>query len=190
MPFSIETLNSLEILKSDSRRKQSVNPLFVGSMYEPRTSTLNSIRENLLPKGIEFEIRGRVLGSKRVSDSEYWEALVDSPIVLTTADQIPQAGADWPWLPHFVYRYTEVLAAGSLLFAPNIPGVSRYFLPGVHFVSFDGVEDAAEKITFFVNNKEERIAIANNGNRQIKHLVTSRCFWLTIDVALGYNSLS
>ena len=130
------------------------------------------------------------MGSSRVSDSEYWGTLVNAPIVLTTADQISQAGTDWPWLPHFVYRYSEVLAAGSLLFAPNIPGVTRYFSPGIHFVSFDGVEDAVEKILFYMNNKEERSVIANNGNMRIKHLVTSRCFWLTIDLALGYDSLS
>ena len=39
-------------------------------------------------------------------------------------------------LPHLVYRYTEVLASGSLLVAPIVPGVEEYFRPGVDFVSF------------------------------------------------------
>jgi hypothetical protein len=190
MPLSLKTLMRLDDLKLSEDYSDKNNPIFTGSLYEPRTSTLNSVRAQLLPFGIEFEIMGRVLGSPRVSDDEYWLRLMTAPIVLTTADQIPQKGADWPWLPHFVYRYTEVLACGSLLIAPEIAGIDRYFTPGIHYVSFNSVKDAVEKIRYYQSNEEERLNIASKGKQRVWDLVVTRSFWLSIDVRLGYKSLT
>ena len=66
------------------------------------------------------------IGQPKDSDNLYWERLINADIVVTTAVQMIQTGADWAHLPHFIYRYIEVLAAGSLLIAEEIPGISRY----------------------------------------------------------------
>ena len=52
---------------------------------------------------------------------------------------------DWSWIQNLVYRYLEVLASGSLLIAPNVPGVDRYFKPGIHFVSYENNDDAIDE---------------------------------------------
>jgi len=190
MPLSATTLTSLKNINNNINCKPSLIPIFTGSLYEPRTSTLNFIQKKLFDKGIQFKIKGRELGSPRVTDEEYWCRMISAPIVLTTADQIPQAGADWPWIPHFVYRYTEVLASGSILFAPEIPGISRYFQAGVHYISFDSIDDAVNKITYYLEHPEEGRVIARQGHTRINELVNAKSFWLCIDVALGANSIT
>lgn len=190
MPFSTKTLNSFAKIKNETSFEPCLNPLFTGSLYEPRTSTLNLIKDKLLSHGIVLDIKGRSLGAARVSDDEYWWRLTSAPIVITTADQVPQKGADWSWIPHFVYRYTEVLAAGSLLVAPEIPGIYRYIRPDVHYISFNNIDEAVDKICYYVQNKTERLNVAKRGNDQMTKIVHSNSFWRGIDIALGSRSLT
>jgi hypothetical protein len=190
MPFSNNTLRSFEEIRKTNRYPRCLNTLFTGSLYEPRTTTLNLIKSGLEKRGFKFDIKGRELGGSRVIDEEYWWRLISAPIVVTTADQIPQNGADWPWLPHFVYRYSEVLACGTLLLAPEIPGVIRYFSPGVHYVVINGVDDAINKIIYYTLNEKERNDIASCGKSRMEELVKSNSFWIGIDIALGKDSIT
>ena len=136
-----------------------------------------------------LEVMGRELGSKRVSDEEYWTRIMSADMVVTTAVQASQPGIDWDWIPHLVYRYLEVLAAGSTLLAPNVPGVEKYFRPGEHFVSFETVENACEQAVYFLNNPDELEKIRKAGNLRAIELINSHSFWVQIDTALGYEAL-
>jgi hypothetical protein len=191
MPFSNETLNYL-VNFSNHNFQQTRDPCirFTGSLYEPRTSFLNQLKDTLTRSGYEFEILGRAIGSTRVSDEEYWKRLSSALIIITTADQMHQSGTDWTWINHLVYRYLEVLAAGSLLLAPSVPGVNRYFIPGVHFVSFNSEADASIKARYYLDHPEEANKIARAGHKKATHLIRANVFWLQIDTALGYATIS
>lgn len=188
MPFSIKTTETLNSLKNDMPNDTEMEAVFTGSLYEPRTSLLNEIADLLKNKGYGLTIKGHQLGKKRIDDAEYWQAILDAPIILTTADQMIQKGRDWNWMPHFLFRYTEVLLCESLLVAPNIPGVERFFTPGIHFVDFTSPEHAAEQIEFYLENRGALKKISKQGKIRAQHLISARTYWMTIDTALGKNS--
>jgi spore maturation protein CgeB len=96
---------------------------------------------------------------------------------------------DWGHIPSLVYRFIEATVAGSLLIAPEVPGVRRYFVPGKHFVSFDGVEDAIEKIAFYLENHEQREKIAECGRDKAVAIIKAKSYWVSVDSALGCDSI-
>lgn len=191
MPFSLSTLNKIQtILKTDHLEipKSENKAYFIGSLYEPRTTRLNKIKDGLISKGLDLEIKGRMAGGERRTDEEYWQTLSE-PLIVTTADQLFSKDLDWSWVPSLVYRYIEALACGTLLVAPAVPAVSRYFCPSKDFITFDSEEDAIEKIEYFLVNFEERKKIALSGQEKAKQLIESKIFWMQIDTCLSENSL-
>jgi len=190
MPLSEMTVEYLGTLSEQRFESPAPKALFAGSLYEPRTSTLRAIAEGLEARGFALEIRGRKLGSPRVSDSDYWSMLINAALVVTTADQIKTSETDWTWIQHLVYRYLEVTACGTLLVAPEIPGVQRFLSPGKHFVSFTSPAHAVEVIEYYLSNEAERKKIAQQGRARAQALVSARSFWTGVDIGLGKDSLT
>ena len=192
MPLSIETLDYLQRLRLELSNSNAIERVvrFTGSLYEPRTTFLQHFKEKLSSTDHRVDVLGRELGSARVSDDEYWRRLSSAAIVITTADQAVQAGTDWTCIPHLVYRYLEVLASGSLLLAPAVPGVSRYFEPGNHFVCFESLEEAIEKARYYMDHPQEAESIRMAGHEKAAHLIRIHFFWLQIDTALGSESIT
>lgn len=189
MPFSRKTLKLLDALRNEKKSDESKSIIFTGSLYEPRTTILNQISEKLKEKRINLEVKGRPLGSVRISDIDYWERLVNASMVFTTANQISSKQTDWDWIPHLIYRYLEVTASGSLLIANEVPSLERIFKPGIDYISFNSIEDAVCKIEYYWNNKSEMELIAKNGNLKARSLIEINAYWLYIDLALGKYSL-
>ncbi len=189
MPFSVRTMQMLDGLIERRQKNEPATALFAGSLYEPRTTKLEQIRSGLASRGLVFDIKGRPMGSARVTDVEYWSRLCYSDIVVTTADQAIQRENDWNHIHHLVYRYMEVLACGALLVAQDVPSVRRYFTPGVHFVSYESAENAVEIIAHYIYNDVERLKIVQQGKSRANKLITSRIFWMLIDSSLGIDSL-
>ncbi len=189
MPFSVKTMQMLNGLIEQRQKNVPPTAIFAGSLYEPRTTKLEQIRSGLASRGFVFDIKGRSMGSARVTDEEYWSRLCYSDIVVTTADQAIQNVNDWNHIPHLIYRYLEVLASGALLVAQDVPSVRRYFTPGIHFVSFDSPDDAIDVISYFLDNKTERLLIARQGKERAEKLISSRSFWLLTDSAIGVDSM-
>lgn len=190
MPLSKQTMRYLSTLKEEKKSSAKNKAVFIGSLYEPRTTVLNEIKHHLEKKGFTLEILGRVFGAKRRPDSEYWSKLSHSDIILTTADQIDLPINDWQWMKHLTYRYLEAIAAGTLLIAPEVPGIRRFFIPGEHFVSFNSPEHAAEVIEYYLSNETERTKIALQGEERAQKLVDLSIFWVCIDIGLGKFSLT
>jgi hypothetical protein len=192
MPFSIETLEHLEAVRIELSGTNSVQNLvrFTGTLYEPRTTFLQSFKADLIKTGCRVEILGREMGSSRVPDDEYWFRLGSAAIVITTAEQMIQSGTDFSSIPHLVYRYLEVLAAGSLLLAPRVPGVTRYFEPEIHFVEYDSLEEAVSKAIYFLDHPKESEAIRIAGHEKAAYLIRSHSFWVQVDTALGSESFT
>lgn len=190
MPLSQRTLGFLNTLAERRPEHPPRKALFVGSLYEPRTSTLRAIAEGLEARGFTLEIRGRELGSVRISDLDYWSTLSNAAIVVTTASQLQTSATDWTWVPHLIYRYIEAIACGTLLVAPEVPGVRRFLSPGEHFVSFSSASHAIDVIEYYLINESERKKIAQQGRARAQALVAARSFWTGVDVGLGRDSLT
>lgn len=192
MPFSIETLERLQRVRLDLVATNSLQNLvrFTGSLYEPRTTFLTQFKTKLAKTNHQAELLGRELGTARVTDDEYWRRLSSAAIVITTSDQAIQSGTDWTWIPHLVYRYLEVLAAGSLLLAAAVPGISRYFEPGKHFVSYESLDDAVKKASYYLDHPQEAEKIRAAGHEKAVHLIRMHSFWVQIDTGLGSDSFS
>jgi len=189
MPFSEITMHSLNEVSANRNQGGQPTAVFAGSLYEPRISLLKEISEGLQERGLELEMKGRSLETKRTPDSEYWQTLINASIVITTADQMEESCRDWTWLPHFIFRYTEVLVCGRLLVAPDIPALRRYYTPGVHFVAFSSSSEAVEAIAYYLNNEAELEKIAAQGKAKAQALVASHTFWTCVDTGLGRKSL-
>jgi len=187
MPLSEKTFRSFSIMKRAKSIEQKA--VFVGSLYEPRRTILSQIKTGLEQRGLLLEVKGRELGTARIPDEEYWGRLINAPIVITTASQLEQHGSDWTWIPHLLYRYIEAIASGSLLVAPEVAGIRRFFEPGKHFVTFTSVESAVDAITYYLTNPDEREKIARQGQKQAERLISSKVFWMGVDIALGDASL-
>jgi len=190
MPFSESTMAFLDALFEKRPESPPRKALFTGSLYEPRTTTLRTIAENLKSRGFTLEIRGRELGSRRVPDLDYWSMLSHELIIVTTADQSNSNKKDWQWIKHLIYRYLEVMSSGALLVAPEVSGIRRYFVPGEHFVSFTSPVHASELIEYYLVNETERAKIAQKGRSRAQSLVAARSFWVGVDIGLGKDSLT
>jgi len=189
MPFSQATLKMLYELRQHFFNKNLHTVTFVGSLYEPRITKLKNIDKGLKQLGFNLDIKGRLPGMQRIPDQLYWETLVSSAIGLTTADQFETDRSDWTWIPHMVYRYLEVTAAGSLLIAPYVPGLDRYFSSGVHFAKFETVDEAIDFICYYLEHPSERENIAKEGFERASALIEARVFWTSINAGLGKNAL-
>jgi hypothetical protein len=189
MPFSKKTGSMLNSLIAAKELNTKTNIVFTGSLYEPRTTILNAINDELKLRGLEIEMKGRNLGTIKFADEEYWARLVNASMVITTSNQISSKETDWTHFPHLIYRYIEVPAAGSLLIAPSVPSIERFFKPDEHFVSYDTIQDAVDKIEFYFKNEKEREIIANNGYLKAHSIINSNLYWISIDLALGKYSM-
>ena len=190
MPLSETTLSFLDALFEKRTHNPPIRAFFTGLLYEPRSTILREIAENLKSHGFALDIRGRAIGQPRIPDSEYWSILSHERIILTTADQVESSDLDWRWIKQLTYRYLEVLASGALLVAPEVPGIRRYFVPGEHFVSFTTPDHASEVIEYYLTNEIERAKIAQKGRERAKALVAAHSFWVGVDIGLGKNSLT
>ena len=111
MPLSKRTFQQIGLTAKRLQKRPTGNKVsFVGSMYEPRTTTLNEIQKGLAERGIDLEIIGRRPGGQRVPDDEYWARLIRSTVTLTTTAQVRTRKMDYAWVNQLVYRVTEALA--------------------------------------------------------------------------------
>jgi hypothetical protein len=67
-------------------------------------------------------------------------------------------------------RVFEATATGSFLLTENIPTIHDLYEDGVHLVTYNSMEDAIEKAHYYLENEDEREAIAKAGmQRTLNH---------------------
>lgn len=190
MPFSIKTMNLLDEIFTDQTKESPQSAVFAGSIYEPRATILREIQAGLAARGLVLELKGREMDASRSSDIDYWSRLGNAGLVVTTTDQIVMDGMDWAWFPQMVFRYIEATVCGTLLVAPEVPGIRRFFTPDEHFVSFRSPAHAIDVIAYYLVNEKERNIIAQRGKARAQALINARIFWVGIDIALGKDALT
>jgi len=70
MAISYQRLESLRLLRESQAKIGGTRAVFSGSLYEPRTTILNEIRDSVRERGRELEILARPLAGERVSNEE------------------------------------------------------------------------------------------------------------------------
>jgi len=187
MPFSRERLQDLR-QRFPLKRPDTDRPMvsFIGSVYEPRATTLREVEKALGPIGVDFRIVGRDVNDKKIGEESYWSILRSSDFVFTTSDHIVEPGTDSDIPPHMVYRYTEALVAEACLIAPSITGP---LVPNVHYIPFISPEQLAEELSTLLTTPEKVRAIRLAGAELIRSRVDDQAWWSEIDQALGAEAL-
>ncbi len=176
-PLSKATLYRL---RSDrSQKPAGLDPVvcFVGSLYEPRRSRLETLRDDLARRGVRLDLIAPELTGRRLTNDEYWTALVDSDILITTADHVVSEAQDAVNQPHFIFRYTEALAAGAALVAPIVKGSEEFIRAGHDYLPFESIDEAGEQILELHEDASLRSLIAEQGHEAIVRLIESGIFW-------------
>lgn len=100
---------------------------------------------------------------------DYYDVLARSKIVLNR--HIGCAGADASNM-----RLFEATGMGACLLTDNKRNLGDLFEPGVEVVTYDGIDDAVEKVDYLLRHDDEREAIARAGQRRTlaEHSFASR----------------
>ena len=184
MPISVTRLEWLE--RCPRNQASEVKVVFIGHVYPPRSDFLEALKIELECYGIKIQ----VLGDKwNTSNEDYWRTLVEADIVLNTGFQGPDRRfVDHIWVVHMVYRVHEVLAAGAALVTSRVKGADLFFSPGVDFLEFDSVSEAAEHIRRLVSDRDFREATRAAGHAASRRIILERLFWHSIDSRLHPHS--
>ena len=116
----------------------------------------------------KFILRNNIkIGTERGPDEEYIKNLSQSKIVINTDMQSEENyDCDNLWITHINGRYLEVLMAGALLLSPYVKGVEKYLTPEIDFITYFNLNDAIEKIKYYLLNNKEREEIALRGKNE------------------------
>ena len=176
-PLSLATLHRLKAKRSQGRGGTDSVVSFVGSLYEPRRSRLLELRDLLARRGVHLRLNAPELTGRRLTNEEYWDALLQSDILVTTADHVESDGLDPVREPHFVFRYTEALAAGAALVAPFVRGTEHLVRFDRDYLAFDSVAEAAERVTELCRDAAWRTEVAQSGQQSMSRLLEDGWFW-------------
>lgn len=183
MPLSHESARALARVSRETR-VETGSVIFVGSLYEPRTTFLRELSDSLHQHSVELVLKARSTGGARVPDEEYWQALARADVIVTTADQAFGPGVDRVLEPHLIYRYLEACAVGRPLVAQIVPGSEHLLEPGTHYVPFDGVNSATEAILTLLNDQERREHLGQRALERTETITSSNYFWAQLDLGL------
>jgi glycosyltransferase involved in cell wall biosynthesis len=184
MALSKNTKKNINNLIFEKITNSPPKAIFAGSIYEPRGTFVREVEIRVKSRGFHFANYGRQIGSIKEPDINYWKKLAEADIVFTPASQFFQPGADWTHIPHFIYRFSETLISGSLLITENVDGISKFYKDGEHFVSYNSLDDAVEKICFYLSNSELRKKIAHKGKQQADFFVDTQYYWNSVSSKL------
>jgi glycosyltransferase involved in cell wall biosynthesis len=181
MPISIRTSMFMRgRLLESTRNFDGIESLtFRGSLYRPRLTFFANLNTILEQKGSPLRLIANSKDESLISTADYWNALIDNAVCITTTFQVVPQGirADRPWINQMVFRISEALAAGNLLFSSPCPGLEELFERGKHYVEYKDEEDLANQIIFYASNTIEATKIRLEGNAQMFNLISQQFFW-------------
>ena len=133
---------------------------FVGSAYGKRGKWIEELRK----RGIEVECFGHGWRNGPIDAGEIPEIMRNSFISLNFSSSYRY----WETIRRLPKnqikaRIFEVPGNGGFLLTENTDGVEKYYVPDREIVIFEGIEECAEKITYYLNHQAERDQIALAG---------------------------
>jgi glycosyltransferase involved in cell wall biosynthesis len=76
-------------------------------------------------------------------------------------------GLNWSSLLDLNARVFELLGFGVLAVVNRVPDLGEFFKEGEHLVVFDGMEEAVDKVTYYLEHENERERIAARGHEAV-----------------------
>ena len=161
-PISFETGKLLK----NSVIEKSKDLYLGGLMYEPRKSFIENVANELNDSGIDLTL----LPKKSNSYIDYLTELSTYRIVLNTNYVVNSEEKN------MVARNIETLHVGSLLLTQNTPLLEELFTEGEHYINMESPSDAAEKVKYFLKNRDEADTIALAGQEKALHYAREKYF--------------
>lgn len=177
LPLAVSRQTARGLPRSTAFSRPAIRITFVGSLYEPRSSTLQKISELLASSGHpRIELIARQSGGKRIPDADYWRFFNEADIVVNTTTQSNEANLDCRELRQMNYRFMEATVSGALLVSERAEGSEKYFTAEHHFLGFDDAREAYEKIIWAIENPSLAREIARAGQERALDIVLNRDF--------------
>jgi spore maturation protein CgeB len=173
---------SVPVPAKDCRHQVS----FVGSAYGNRPKWVAALKE----RGINVECFGHGWGKGSVTTEEMQRIIRESVIALNFGDSgwvlkglIPTRSRQ------IKARIFEVPGAGGFLFTEKAENLESFYIQNKEIIVFDGIDDLALKIRYYIEHPDERdqIAIAGNNRTRLEHTYDAR-FKIILGMALSLIS--
>jgi hypothetical protein len=176
-PFSQSLLLAINNgIKTVKNRSHDV--IVVGSLYEPRTTIVRELTDQLKKKGIHlYKSGGSHASLMRISNTEYWSNLEDSKICFTTADHAVETKGDYLHVRHLIYRYLEALACGCILVAQHVPSADHILEVGFDYLDYENIEEAVEKISSLLKDENVLQEMINRNHLKFATIIQNFGFW-------------
>lgn len=131
-----------------------VGTLVPDKLYSERVQALETLKEfdlgiwsvHEVPAALQKHRRGSALGA------EMMRVLCASKITLNIHGNFMRYGGNM--------RLFEAAAVGAFQIVDNRPGVSKWFTPGEHLITFEDLPDLREKAAYYLNHPADRRIIA------------------------------
>jgi spore maturation protein CgeB len=145
--------------------RQCTHPVtFVGSAYGNRSKWIEILRA----RGIQVECFGHGWPAGPVSATDLLRIYRESVLTLNFGDSGIQFRGLLPYRSRQIKaRVFEVPGAGGCLLTEPAQYLEEYFRIGEEIIVFDGPDELAERINYFLANPEQRDAIAYRGFERV-----------------------
>ena len=158
------------LLENINRGKFEHDVFFVGSADLRRIFMLEHIAEKVTVRGARWSKNCGLISSKlnsRVSDKPLWDEelrqhLLGSKIVLNIT-----RGPFYAAETGVNLRIFEAMALGCFVLTDYCDEIAELFELGVEIETFKGSEELVQKVAYYLENDEARLAIAKRGYQKI-----------------------
>jgi spore maturation protein CgeB len=116
----------------------------------------------------------------------------DAPGLRARVRRLLRLGSSVPRPPQIKGRNFEVPGCGGFLLTERVPHLERYLEPDVEVGVFDGPDDLAERVAYWLDHDDERQRVADAGYRRVlaEHTYDHRFAAIFADVGLDAGSVS
>ena len=178
--FTVSTVYSSSLFHAKPTDKRKLDVLFIGEIdsYKERLDGIHKIQR----AGISIFLPG---GSKRkhITNEEYAYLTKNAKIVV-----------NWTKFIHGGFhqakgRIFEATLAGCLLISEECDAVNYWLEPNIDYIPFSSNDELIEKLKYFLDNENERSAIAKHGhNTSISKYSAKKHFENILDIAENHSS--
>ena len=164
---------------------------FVGRVYRERPAIIQRLRD----AGLKVVVRGTGWPEGRATPEEMIRIFNQSRVNLNFTDPPKYInrfkrllGRKQP--PHQIKgRNFEIPCCGGFLLTDHADNLEDYYVPGREIALFDGVDDLADKVRYYLAHESERAGIADAGyNRTVREHTYEKRF-SEIFARLGLSSV-
>jgi hypothetical protein len=156
---------------SDYSRQKDIGFSFAGAIYKIRNSQCRYLRRKAGLECFGYGSRLVNLGLPYLRGTSRIPGLMGPPLPFGTINDIwnrsrvsycPMAGGPRGDVLSIKSRTFDMGLSGTLMLCEHSPSLERYYEPGKECVTFENLEDCAEKAAWYLSHEEERARIALN----------------------------